>query len=190
MPPPKKRGAAGGSWIPTQCTKADLAVLFDISTRAVTDWDQKGILVRMGRGYATIPSIHAYIKALRDRATEKQSSTGRSLADERAESERVSRQIDEIKLAKMRGEVMTLDEVSASWSMFAAAVKAAVLSVPGKARSSIPHLTPHDAETLRSLCRDILSELAEEVEAAVVSGDPEQISADGMGDLPNDKDEA
>jgi len=170
-----QRGAAGGSWVPTTCTKADLAVILDISTRAVTDWDLKGVLVRSGRGYETIPSIHAYIGALRQRATEKQSTTGRSLSDERAESERVARQINEIKLAQLRGDVLTVEEVTSSWSRFAAAVKGAVMAIPSKARSVIPHLTPHDAETMRDLCRDMLSELAEEVEAAVVSADPGKI---------------
>ncbi|WP_378952100.1 hypothetical protein [Mesorhizobium sp. ANAO-SY3R2] len=173
-------GPVGGDWIPATCSKADLAVLLGISTRAITDWDQKGVLVRAtARGrYQTTPSIHGYLKALRDQAGGRASSTGKSLADERAETEKVGREIQKLKLAQMKGEVMTLAEIDASWSAFASAVKQMVLTIPGKARSTIPHLTAHDAEVLKKMCRDMLMDLAEEVETVVISGDPKAITDD------------
>jgi len=173
----KKEGAVGGAWIPATCSMSDLAVLFGVSTRTIKDLDQNGTLVRApGRGrFETTASINGYLKRLRENAAGRASSTGRTLSDERAESERITRQIQEIKLAQLRGEVLTLDEVSTSWSAFAAAVKAAVLSIPGRARSTIPHLTAHDAEMMKQMCRDLLQDLAEEVDASVISGDSREV---------------
>lgn len=164
--------------LPQTCSKSDLAHILGISVRSVTDWDQKGCFRRaQGRGrYELVSSVNGYTAMLRESAAGRASSTGMSLADERARTESVVRQIKDLELARLKGETLTRDEVSESWSLFAAAVRAAVLSIPGKARSSIPHLTPHDADVLKHMCRDILLDLAEEVEAAVVSGEPAEIS--------------
>ncbi|ESW92926.1 hypothetical protein NKL07_21875 [Mesorhizobium sp. C280B] len=163
--------------IPPTCSKADLANLVGVSIRSITDWDQKGVFRRaVGRGrYETVASVNGYIAALREQAAGRASATGQSLTDERAQTEKVIRQIKERELAKMTGESMTLSEIEASWSQFAQTIKAAVLSIPGKARSSIPHLTPHDADVLKHMCRDILLDMAEEVEASVISGDSREI---------------
>lgn len=172
----KKRGA-GASWLPDTCSSTELATILGISTRSVREWTQKGALVpatAKGR-YQTLPSVHGYIKSLREQAAGRATKNGRVLADERANLAHTQNKITELKYAQMRGDVMTLDEVSDSWSSFAAAVKAAVLALPGKARSSIPHITAHDAEVLKRICRDSLIDLAEEVEAVVVMGDPKDV---------------
>lgn len=166
-----------GSFLPNTCSKADLAQIFDISTRAVTDWDSRGVLVRArakGR-YMTLPSVHAYIAALRTQASGRASSTGKSLSDERAETEKVQREIAQINLAKLKGEILTLEEITVSWTAFAGLVKQAVLAIPGKARQTIPHLTAHDAEVLRDVCRGLLLDLSEEAEATVIGGDGEEV---------------
>lgn len=172
-----KQGTIGGAWIPATCSIADLAVMLGVSTRTVRDLDQNGTIVRApGRGrFETTASINGYLKRLREQAAGRASQNGVSLADERAQTERISRQIQEIKLAEMRGEVLTLDEISASWSSFASAVKSGVLSIPGRARSTIPHLTAHDAAVLKQICRDVLQEMAEEVDVSVISGDSKEI---------------
>jgi phage terminase Nu1 subunit (DNA packaging protein) len=177
-PPGKSLSTATG--LPQTCSKSDLAHILGISVRSVTDWDQKGVFKRAnGRGrYELVPSVNGYTGALREQAAGRASATGLQLTDERALTEQVVRQIKERELAKLKGETMTLSEVTDSWSMFASAVKAAVLSIPGKARGVIPHLTAHDGDVLKHMCRDILMDLAEEVEAAVVSGVPEEISGE------------
>lgn len=166
--------------IPPTCSKADLANLVGVSIRSITDWDQKGVFTRaVGRGrYETVKSVNGYIAALREQAAGRASATGLQLTDERALTEQVVRQIKQRELAKLMGETMTVPEIEESWSLFAQTVKAAVLSIPGKARSSIPHLTPHDADVLKHMCRDILMDLSEEVEASVMSGDPGEFSGE------------
>lgn len=168
------------STIPATCSKSDLANLIGVSVRSITDWDQKGVFTRaVGRGrYETVKSVNGYTAALREQAAGRASATGLQLTDERALTEQVIRQIKERELAKLKGETMTLSEIEESWSLFAQTVKAAVLSIPGKARSSIPHLTAHDADVLKHMCRDILMDLAEDVEASVGSGDPKELSGE------------
>lgn len=179
----KKPLPQGGSWVPDTCSKADLSVILNVSTRAISDYHQKGYLVQApqrGR-YMTIPSIHGVIDKLRAAAAAKATSTGRSLQDERAETEALVRQIKAIELAKLKGEVLLQSEISEAWSNFASRVKQSVLAIPGKMRATIPHLTAHDAETVKRLCRDMLDDLADEVEATVVGGDKRDISGGKRG---------
>lgn len=169
--------AIAGHWIPETCTKADLSVLLNISIRALSDLDAKGVLVRAPKAgtYLTKPTLEAYVGRLRQTAAGRSAEVSNPAAEEKAANERVIRQINEIKLAQIKGEVLTLGEVTDSWSAFAAQVKAAILTIPGKARTSIPHLTNHDGETLKQMCRDILNDLAGEVEAGVIGGNPKDV---------------
>jgi phage terminase Nu1 subunit (DNA packaging protein) len=176
----KSTKKVAGNWIPDICTKPDLSLLLDISIRALGDLDAKGVLVKAPKNgtYFTRQSIKNYIEKLRNAAAGREEGRTNPLNDERVASERISRQIAELKLAQMRGDILTLDEVSESWSKFATAVKTAALSIPSKARTMIPHLTAHDAETIRTLVKDMLNDLADEVEASVVGGDPDHVKPD------------
>ncbi|MER8553604.1 hypothetical protein NKH37_15685 [Mesorhizobium sp. M1217] len=168
----------GGRWIPETCSAADLAVLLGMGGRSVDRWIQRGVFVRAaGRGrFETLASIQAYADDLRSKAAGQASSTGKLLADERAETEQVDREIKKLKLAQIRGEVLTLEEVTESWTAFASTVKAAVLSIPGRLRSELPHMTAHDGETARRIAREVLNDLADEVETVVINGDPKEIT--------------
>lgn len=173
------KAKTAGHWIPETCTKADLSVILGISLRSLTDLDTKGILVRAPKRnlYLTKPSMDAYLGRLRQTAAGRSEEVRNPLADERLANEKLVRQMNEIKLAQVKGEVLTLDEVSESWTAFAAQVKSAVLTIPGKARTSIPHLTNHDGETLKKMCRDVLNDLANEVEAGVIGGNKNDVKS-------------
>lgn len=166
-----------GDWIPETCSKADLAVLFGVSIRTISDLDQRAIITRgPKRGqFVTRPSIDAYVGSLRKTAAGRSEETKSALTDERLATERVTRQIQEMKLAEMRSEVLTLDEVTDAWGKIATLTKQAALSIPSKARTMIPHLTAHDAETLKTLMKDMLNDLADEVADAGAGADPEKI---------------
>lgn len=172
---------AAGDWIPETCSKADLALLFGVSIRTISDLDQRGIITRADkRGrFVTMPSITAYVGSLRRTAAGRTEDTKSALTDERLATERVARQIQEMKLAEMRGEILTLDEVTEAWAKVAGFMKSAALSIPGKARAVMPHLTAHDAETLKTLIKDLLNDLADEVADAGGAGtDPEKVKPD------------
>lgn len=168
-----KAASVGGVWIPETCSKADLSKLLGISIRSIRDLEVTGILVpATGRGrYETLASIQNYLGRLREQAAGRATKGGNNLADERAEETRIDKEIKAIKLAQLKGEILTLDEVSASWSAFAGVIKGSLLALPSKARTSIPHLTAHDGEVLREMVRDMLLDLSDEVEASVIAGD-------------------
>lgn len=168
----------GGEWLPSVCTKADLAVVLNISMRALSDLDARGLLVTASKKgtYQTIPTLHGYIDRLRLTASGRVKEMQSPAAEERNKRERIERETAEYKLKQLRGEMLSVDEVSASWTTFSTKVKAFVLSIPSKARSAIPHLTAHDAAELKTICVDGLIDLADEVEAAVIGGNPDEIS--------------
>lgn len=168
-----------GSWIHEICTKADLSLLMGISMRALSDMDARGLLVRGSKQgtFRTIPSLNARFKYLQEAAAGRAADLVNPLAEEKIAAERVNRQIQEIKLAQLKGDVMTLQEVSESWSEFATKVKSSMLTVPTKARSAIPHLTAHDAEELKIIVKDMLNDLADEIEGSVAAGDGNDLKA-------------
>jgi phage terminase Nu1 subunit (DNA packaging protein) len=171
-----KEGTTGPlAWLPATCSKADVAALLGVSLRAAGDLAATGVLVQAEqRGfYQVLPSIHAYHDRLRASAAGRGSST--ALADERLRNESVQREMNELKLAEIKGEILTLSEVSGAWTAYTRLVKAMFLAMPGKARSTIPHLTAHDQETLRQIAVDGLNELAEEIEVGLVGADAEEM---------------
>lgn len=56
--------------LPETCTKADLSIILDVSIRALSDLDQRGLLVHGPvRGtYLLLPTLHAYAQRLRNAA--------------------------------------------------------------------------------------------------------------------------
>lgn len=173
----KKPKTEAGHWIPATCSKRDLSVLLDLSIRTLTDLAATGILIPAAKNgtFQTGPSVKNYIEKLRKAAANRADEQRNPLNDERMADVRVNRQISELKLAQLRGEMLSLDEVTESWTKFAALIKQAALGIPSKARSQIPHLTAHDAETLKTLMKDMLNDLADEVADSVVGGEPDDV---------------
>lgn len=167
-----------GAWIHETVTKAELSMLLHVSIRGLADLDNRGILVRAAKKgtYQTLPTMKSYISQLQERAAGRYKANENPATQEKHIRDRIEREISELKLAQMRGEIITLAEASEAWSGFATKVKASMMSISSKARSKIPHLTAFDAETIKDICRDELTDLAEEVRAAVPSGDADAIA--------------
>jgi phage terminase Nu1 subunit (DNA packaging protein) len=170
-----KKATSGPERLPHTCSAAELGRILDLNRRSVMDWAAKGVLEKAANGrFLTEASIQAYVKALREQAAGRATANG-DLAEEKAANERIKREINEIKLAQLRGDVLTLEEVTESWTKFALIVKGAMLSIPTKARGTIPHLTAHDGETIKRICRDTLTDLSKQAEAVVIGGDAGKI---------------
>ncbi|MCB1471014.1 MAG: hypothetical protein KDK08_28500 [Rhizobiaceae bacterium] len=162
------------------CSAAEIAALTGLSLRSVSDWAQRGVLVRAGaKGqYLTVPSLLNYIGQLRENKAGRANPTKAGALSENDLNKRAIRQINELKYAQLRGDVLTREEVTESWGKFATAVKGALLSVSTRARKTIPHLTPHDGETLKRICRDILTDLSRRTTDMVIGGDAEPLQHD------------
>lgn len=165
------------SWIHEYCTKAELAVILDMAMRNVSDHAAKGSFVPAAKNgmFKTLPSIQTYVRKLREMAAGRAEELRNPLADERLRSAQVERELNEIKLSNLRGEMLSAAEVSENWAAFGGQVKAKLLSVPTKVRARIPHMTAHDQETVKEIIVDILNDLADEVEATVIGGDERDV---------------
>ena len=150
-----------------------------ISMRTLTDMNARGLLVRAPKTglYLTVPTLEACWAHYRGVAADRSREMNSPLAIERVKTLTVERQILEITLDKLKSEILTLDEVKEAWSTFASQLKAVMLTVPCKARTRIPHLTAHDQETLRNLVKDMLVDLAAEVDASVIGGSGKDLIA-------------
>jgi len=176
----RKKKEPSGAILKEECSRVELAALFGIGEARINELRGTGIVVQTPgvRGkYRVQESLSNYIDDLRKKAAGRATADGASLADERVMTERVTRQIAELKLATMRGEVLTLKEVTEAWSAFAGAVRRKFLSLPGRIAGTIAHLTPEDNEIVRRLVRDDLRDLADEVEDRIVAGKPGDLTA-------------
>jgi phage terminase Nu1 subunit (DNA packaging protein) len=168
-----------GAWIHEFCTITELSILLNLSVRALHDQNARGVLVRGAKAgtYRTIPSMEAYIGNLRLAASGRAKEVQSVAAEERGKIEKIERQIRELKLKELQGEILQLDEVSEAWSTFAGLVKQAFLTFPTKARAKIPHLTAHDQATLTTIAKDMLLDMAAEIRASVVGGDADVLKS-------------
>lgn len=156
-----------------------MAKLLGCSSKTITDYVNKGLMKKApGRGrYFTHESLQNVLVDLRN-SSRGQRNTMSSYQQERTKTEKVKREREVILLEQAKGTMLTLDEVRVNWTDFCRIIKNRVIGLPTKLRIAIPHLTDHDGETLRTECRDMLREMAEEIEDSVIAGDPKAISSE------------
>lgn len=142
-----------------------------ISSRAVQDYVAKGVLTLDAQHrILKDESLLRYCEHLRHQAQGRKGESGIDLASARAELTQAQLVEQKLRNDKLRGQVLTLDEVREGWGRFAMSVRTSVLSIPSRARATIPHLTPHDGETLQNICRDVLTDAAAELADGAVAG--------------------
>jgi phage terminase Nu1 subunit (DNA packaging protein) len=164
--------------IPDVVKTVELCKLLDVSKTKLAELKSAGIVVPVDgvRGhFKAIESMHGYIDHLRKRKAGQ--GTTHNLADERAKTEKVEREMKEMRLAEMQGQVLKVGEVTASWSAFGQLVRQKVMGLPSKFRQAVPHLTSHDAEMMREQCRELLQDLAVEAEDAVIGATGDGLNA-------------
>lgn len=164
--------------IPKYITRRQACEFWGINDRTLRDMIALNIVI-LGpnvRMIDTQQSTRNYLSNLREKAAGRATSGGRTLADARAEESATATEINKMKLAQMRGQSIPIDQLIPSWTAFAASIKAKFMGLPAKMRATIPHLTAHDAVTIRKLVRDELRDLAEEVEATVIGADPKDLN--------------
>lgn len=94
------------------------------------------------------------IKQNREQKMESRKDT-RSLTEERAELTRVKREVEEIKLKKLQGELIPVEEAKAAWSMVVAAAKARLRAIP---TSAAPKMDGMDVQEREDLLREAIDE--------------------------------
>lgn len=142
---------------------AVLGDLFGVSDGRVRQMAREGILVRAAKGrYKLADSVKNYILNLKlaaDRAETELSGSGISYEEEKALHERVKRNISELKLQTMKGELHKGTDVEMVMSDMLAAFRTRVLGIPSK---TAPVLEDRDAAFIKDrLTKEVMEALDE-----------------------------
>jgi phage terminase Nu1 subunit (DNA packaging protein) len=73
---------------------------------------------------------------------------GESLEAARRRLARANADRRELEVRRLRGELLDADATARAWATLARDVRAAVLAVPGRVATALPHLTPTDIDTI------------------------------------------
>jgi phage terminase Nu1 subunit (DNA packaging protein) len=168
-----------------------LANLIDLTPRRVNQLADEGIIPRTKRGvYELAPAVRGYVHFLREFARGRDKTEARNkarLTGTRAE-------IEELKRARLAGEMIPREQVIRIWAEPAMAMRSHLLGIPSKvaARVGMCKSTIEVQALLRREIEDALSELAKiniviEAPGADAAGDDaSRIDEDTDDDLPDD----
>lgn len=165
---PTPQGMAVGAGNSAGVRKSRLAELFSCSPRTIQDLEDKGLVIKLRRGYFDEDaSITNYVKHLREKAAGRQGEDGKiDVVAEGALLKRVQREEVELRIAKLKGSLIELADVEPTWERIVMVVRQHVLRIPSLARQRISTLTGQDAKILDELVRSVLEEASND-EAAL-----------------------
>jgi terminase small subunit / prophage DNA-packing protein len=140
---------------------AELGVLLGISTRAVRDHAQRGVIPKTPRGrYRLLEAVPAYCAHMRSLLTSK----GGEAAVLSGTSERArlaSEQADAVALknAIARGALLDAAATEREWTSILAGVRAGVLAASSRIGQRLPHIDLSDIAEIDAELRAVLGEL-------------------------------
>ena len=152
---------------------ATLAHICRLDTRTILKLAEQGIVVRVGRGqFAQWESLGNLVEHYRSRAAGRESLDGTiDAVRANAALHDSQRRLTDIKIARLEGSLISLEDVRLAWDEVALGVKQLFLSLSARARFDLPHLTGADQKALDCLVRAMLSELATEGEVLLPGAD-------------------
>lgn len=146
----------------TRIGGADLCALLDISPAALTDLKKRGIAVHLAHDSydmgATVPAYTAHLRGMAARWGSEAEAEGLTAARARLAREKADEAAR--RNAKARGDLVEASDVVREWAEVLRKVRAQVLAVPSRLRSSLPHLTAADVAIMDREIRDTLEGLA------------------------------
>lgn len=159
--------------LPQTLSAHELGRLLGTSSRYVYDLAKRGIVKRTdqpGR-YLTKASYDAYLAHLVATSADRGAQDGgRTLAAERAETERVTRALLKLKLDRETGEIIYPAEAAATWSGLVDRIRAGVVAVKAKLDALFPNMTAHDRGVIAQALVEILESQEEEMEGNLPPG--------------------
>ena len=143
-------------------TGAEIATMFGVATRTISELAARGVLERDSvKHYLLGPTIKAYTLHLRNSASGRGAmSDGYSTQRERLVREQADREA--AKNAQMRGELLPAAEVERAWATILRDVKASLLALPGRVQQRIGHLSAHDIAQIDGEIRETLASLGDD----------------------------
>lgn len=146
----------------TRIGGADLCALLDISPAALTDLKKRGIAVHLKHDsydlWATVTAYIAHLRGMAARWGSEAEAEGLTAARARLAREKADEAARRNAVA--RDELVKAEDVTRAWSDVLRKVRAGVLAVPSRIRSSLPHLTAADMAVIDRETRDTLEGLA------------------------------
>lgn len=159
-------------------TALDLADVIGVSKRAISDYAERGIIVKTGRNrFDFRKSVQGYCEHIRTMAAGRGGENVDVLATERARLAREQADQAAMKNAAMRKELITVAEVRHEWVSIARRIRNVVMSVPSRCRQMLPHLTTYDVDLIDTEIRAALAELGEKDD----DGSADDITAGSLG---------
>lgn len=146
----------------TRIGGADLCALLDISPAALTDLKKRGIAVHLKHDsydlWATVTAYTAHLRSMAARWGSEAEAEGLTAARARLAREKADEAARKNAIA--RGDLVEATDVVREWSEVLRKVRAQVLAVPSRLRTSLPHLTAADVAIMDREIRDTLEGLA------------------------------
>ena len=157
---------------------AELAMLLGLTTRRVNQLAEDGVMVRIGHGEFDGPeSIQAFVEQAANRGKDKDAQIDKEREEARLKKEQADHW--ELKNARLRNELLPIDEVVRVWSEQISYVKSGMLSVVPRVRQRIS-LSNEDAEFIDQEIRKAMTKLADGVD--IYDADADDLE-EGDGDL-------
>ena len=157
---------------------AELAMLLGLTTRRVNQLAEDGVMVRLGHGEFDGPaSIQAFVAQAANRVKDKDAQIDKEREEARLKKEQADHW--ELKNARLRNELLPIDEVVRVWSEQISYVKSGMLSVVPRVRQRIS-LSNEDAEFIDQEIRKAMTKLADGVD--IYDADADDLE-EGDGDL-------
>lgn len=157
---------------------AQLALLLGLTTRRVNQLAEDGITVRTKHGEFDGPaSIQNYVASIANRVKDGEEAINKEREEARLKKEQADN--FELKNAKLRKELLPIDEVVRVWSEQISEVRSGMLAVVSRVRQKVS-LSAEDAVVLDGEIREAMTKLADGIDIYDAdAGDSEE----GDGDL-------
>jgi phage terminase Nu1 subunit (DNA packaging protein) len=140
--------------IPATATTIELADLLGITERHVNQLAGRDVLAKIGRGtFDTRASLRGFLDYAKRRGNVDLDAAKLRLVSEQAEKV-------ELQNATVRGELVPAAEVEREWAGILRDVRAAMLALPPRLSSLLPHLSASDIAMIDREIRDVLTETA------------------------------
>jgi phage terminase Nu1 subunit (DNA packaging protein) len=144
-------------------SSSDLAEMFGVSRRSVSEFSERGIIDRVGRNrFALQRSVKLYCEHMRGVAAGRGGDGTQELTAERARLAREQADGTALKNAVFRRDLVPTHQVEREWVTVCRKIRNAVLAVPSRVRQTLPHLTSFDVEQISRELRLALTDLGKD----------------------------
>ncbi len=145
-----------------EASAAQLAGLFDCTTKTIDTLTERGVLTRTGTGYNVPGSVRSYVKHLREAAAGRAPTGDLDPSQERARKDAAMALKYEMENEETRGELVRVEDVIRSVEREYSVVRNRLLVIPGKLADRCAML---EQNAVHDLIRTEVNEVLEELSA-------------------------